>query len=136
VEDEWLTVDEVAEMLGLHVKTVRGYAREGRLPAVRIGKSYRIARADLDAFVGRPAPPPRQAEVSAVVEIDGISRADADRFGTLVIAGLQMVRPGEGPLKAQTVYDESRRRLRVIVIGDPLRAGALLQTIGEVVRDA
>ena len=52
-------MEQVAERLGLHVKTVRNYVRDGRLKAVRIGKQYRIARADLEALTGRPEPPRR-----------------------------------------------------------------------------
>ena len=50
---ELYSVEQVAEILGLHVKTVRGYVREGRLKAVRIGKQYRIAAEDLAAMTGR-----------------------------------------------------------------------------------
>ena len=49
----WSSVEQVAESLGLHVRTVRDYVRGGRLKAVRIGKQYRIARADLDALTGQ-----------------------------------------------------------------------------------
>ena len=49
------SVEQVAESLGLHVRTVRNYVRDGRLKAVRIGKQYRIARADLDALTGQKA---------------------------------------------------------------------------------
>ena len=56
---ELYSVEQVAERLGLHVKTVRNYVREGRLKAVRIGKQYRIAREDLAAMTGRPEPPAR-----------------------------------------------------------------------------
>ncbi len=45
--DELLSVEQVAELLGLHVRTVRNYVRDGRLKAVRIGKQYRITRTDL-----------------------------------------------------------------------------------------
>lgn len=45
--EEMYSVEQVAEQLGLHVRTVRGYIRSGRLKAVRIGKQYRIARSDL-----------------------------------------------------------------------------------------
>ena len=48
------SVEQVAAQLGLHVRTVRNYVRDGRLKAVRIGKQYRIARADLDALTGQP----------------------------------------------------------------------------------
>ena len=59
--NDMYSVEQVAELLGLHVRTVRGYIRDGRLRAVRIGKQYRIARADLDALTGRPAPAPGQS---------------------------------------------------------------------------
>jgi excisionase family DNA binding protein len=49
-----LTVRQVADLLGLHIKTVRGYVRDGRLKATRIGTSYRITRTDLAAFTGGP----------------------------------------------------------------------------------
>ena len=55
MSEEMYSVEQVADRLGLHVRTVRGYIRAGRLKAVRIGKQYRIARADLDALTGRPA---------------------------------------------------------------------------------
>ncbi|WP_410908004.1 helix-turn-helix domain-containing protein, partial [Priestia sp. SIMBA_032] len=46
----YLSADEVADELGLHVRTVRTYIRDGRLRAARVGKQYRITRADLAAF--------------------------------------------------------------------------------------
>jgi excisionase family DNA binding protein len=69
-------VEQVADMLGLHVKTVRAHVRDGRLKAVRIGKQYRIAREDLEALTGGAAPVPgrdaerdRHAEVSSIVHV-------------------------------------------------------------------
>lgn len=58
-----LTVDQVAGYLQLNRMTVYKYIREGRIPASRIGKSYRIRRQDLEAFLeacrveGRPQEP-------------------------------------------------------------------------------
>ncbi|MEE3921927.1 helix-turn-helix domain-containing protein [Micromonospora sp. BRA006-A] len=54
MSNDMYSVEQVADLLGLHVRTVRGYIRSGRLRATRIGKQYRIARADLDALTGRP----------------------------------------------------------------------------------
>jgi excisionase family DNA binding protein len=79
-----------AERLGLHVKTVRNYVREGRLKAVRIGKQYRISGDDLAALTGRPTasfrPEPvsrsRHVEVSSIVEIDAVSPETANRLST------------------------------------------------------
>ncbi|KAA5825938.1 helix-turn-helix domain-containing protein [Saccharopolyspora hirsuta] len=115
------SVEQVAGLLGLHVRTVRGYIRSGRLNAVRIGKQYRIARADLEAFTGRAesAGPvgATSVEVSSIVQIDGVDRSAADRLGTLVLAGVNTARGASSPLRVQTVYDEERNRLKVVVLG-------------------
>jgi len=50
---EFLDTKQVAGILGLHYKTVARMIREGRLPASKIGKEWRISRSDLEAFVER-----------------------------------------------------------------------------------
>ena len=48
-EREYLTPEEAAETLGVHVQTMRGYVRTGRLPAFRVAgeRAIRILRTDL-----------------------------------------------------------------------------------------
>jgi excisionase family DNA binding protein len=48
---EWLTVEEIAQQLKMHVDTVRGWIREGKLKATRFGRDYRVKREDFDKFV-------------------------------------------------------------------------------------
>lgn len=48
--EEVLTADEVADYLRVHLTTVRRWCREGELPAVKVGRSYRVRRADLDRW--------------------------------------------------------------------------------------
>ena len=50
--DNLLTTDQVAKRLNLHQNTVIRYIRSGRLPAVKVGKSYRIKESVVDALVG------------------------------------------------------------------------------------
>ena len=47
---EYLTPEEAAEALGIHVQTMRGYIRSGRLPAFRVAgeRAIRIRREDLE----------------------------------------------------------------------------------------
>jgi excisionase family DNA binding protein len=49
--DQVMTVDQVAAYLQLNRLTVYRYVREGRIPAAKIGKLYRILRADLDRYL-------------------------------------------------------------------------------------
>jgi excisionase family DNA binding protein len=47
---DYLTPEEAAEALGIHVQTMRGYIRSGRLPAFRLAgeRAIRILRSDLE----------------------------------------------------------------------------------------
>ncbi|GAA3758604.1 helix-turn-helix domain-containing protein [Plantactinospora mayteni] len=130
------SVEQVADRLGLHVRTVRGYIRSGRLRAVRIGKQYRIARADLDALTGGagPARPgsPASVEVSSIVQVDGIDRSGADRLGTLLLAGANTNHDPGRPLRVQTVHDEERGRMKIVILGDAAATAELLHLLDAV----
>ncbi|GAA3954168.1 helix-turn-helix domain-containing protein [Actinomadura viridis] len=131
------SVEQVAERLGLHVRTVRGYIRTGRLKAVRIGKQYRIARADLDALIGRPRPAPAtgpaRMEVSSIVQIDGVDRAAADRLVTLVLASAGSAADPDRPLRVQTVHDERRDRLKIVILGGGATTAEVLHLLEAVI---
>ncbi len=43
-ERQYLSVPETAAILGLHPHTVRSLIREERLPAIRLGRHFRIPR--------------------------------------------------------------------------------------------
>jgi excisionase family DNA binding protein len=131
-----LSVDQVATQLGMHVRTVRRYVREGRLKAVRIGKQYRIAASDLATLTGRPLAPEvpvprhRQVEASTVVQIDAISPQDAQRVVNGVGGALKgRDRNTDTPLRVETVYDEIRARLKIIITGSLGSTSALLQLV-------
>jgi excisionase family DNA binding protein len=130
MRDDLYTVEQVADLLGLHVRTVRGYIRAGRLKAVRIGKQYRVGRADLDELTGgtRPALGAVAVEVSSIVQIDGVDRAAADRLATLVLAGANTVRG----LRVQTVHDEERNRMKLVILGGATATADVLHLLDAV----
>ena len=119
------TVDQVAELLNLHVRTVRGYVREGKLKAVRIGKQYRISGDDLAALTGKPPesfvrePVPRQryVEVSSIVEIDAISPDLSSRLMNVLVAMAKGHSDDDHPLRVEAIYNQERARLKVILTG-------------------
>ena len=131
------SAEQVAEILGLHVRTVRGYVRDGRLPAVRVGKQYRIAEQDLRAFAGMPVDEPAgtlRAHVSTVVHIDDVDRFAMDR----ITAHLTAVTTGNarhpGQLDVHSKYDESAQRLTVFLVGDAEPTAAVIGLIGTLSR--
>lgn len=58
--EDLLSPEQVAAELGVHIQTVRGYIRRGKLPACRLAgeRVIRIRRGDLQAFVAQPVEPP------------------------------------------------------------------------------
>jgi excisionase family DNA binding protein len=48
LEESFLTVAEVADMLKLNQQTVRNWIDQGSLPALRVGRRVRIKRSDLE----------------------------------------------------------------------------------------
>ena len=46
-----LTLKEVAQRLKLHPNTLRRYAKEGKLPAMKFGRVWRIEEEDLKEFM-------------------------------------------------------------------------------------
>jgi excisionase family DNA binding protein len=137
MSQELYSVGDVANQLGLHVRTVRNYVRAGKLKAVRIGKQYRIAGEDLSAltgrptsaFVGEPARRNRHVEVSSIVEIDAISPDTANRVTNLLTGGARGRRPGEQPLRIETIYDPERAHLKIILVGAMETNASLLNVI-------
>jgi excisionase family DNA binding protein len=127
MSDQLYSAEEAAAILGLQVRTVRNYVRDGRLAGARIGKQYRIARGDLEAFAGGGASSgedavPMQAtvrrvEVSSVIELDGVDADDADRLTRTLEAVLAGRTDDAQPLRVEPFYNGERLRLKIIVVG-------------------
>lgn len=128
------SVEQVAERLGLHVRTVRAYVRDGRLKATRIGKQYRIAHADLEALLGRavpatqPEPRHRHVDFSSIVQVDAISPDQAMRIANGLI-GMANAAPRAG-VCIDTSYDEARARLKIILTGEFGAGTEMLRALG------
>ncbi|GLU48281.1 helix-turn-helix domain-containing protein [Nocardiopsis ansamitocini] len=126
--------DQVADLLGLHVRTVRAYVRDGRLKATRVGKQYRISHEDLEVFVGGRAPTSarkaRHVEVSSIVQVEAIGPEETMRLTNTVMAvvGGRQGTTGDH-LRVETVYDEERASLKIIVLGSPETTADLLKVI-------
>lgn len=46
-----LTLKEIAERLKLHPNTLRRYIKEGKLPAMKFGRVWRVEEEDLKEFM-------------------------------------------------------------------------------------
>jgi len=48
---EYSSLEEVADLLGVTYQLVYRLVREGELPAIRLGRVYRVAKTDLEAYL-------------------------------------------------------------------------------------
>jgi excisionase family DNA binding protein len=139
---ELLSVFEIARRLKLHVKTVRNYVREGRLKAVRIGKQYRIARADLEAFTGFRLPltnserakRQRRVGTSCVVEIDAISPESASELESALKAFAHRSEGGDDETRIDTVYDREIGHLKVMLFGGVAGTASALMLVAALLK--
>ena len=49
--NNFLTVEQVAQALQIHWQTVLNYIKSDKLEALKLGKGYRISREALDKFI-------------------------------------------------------------------------------------
>lgn len=137
MDQELFSVFQVAERLKLHVKTVRNFVREGKLKATRIGKQYRIARVDLEAFTGHPVLPTKQetarrhrhVEVSSIVQVDAIGPDASSEVANSLASYIYGRSKSEKGLRVESMYDEDIGRMKLIVIGDPRAVSSTLNFV-------
>jgi excisionase family DNA binding protein len=136
------SLEQVAEGLGLNVRTVRHYVRSGRLKAVRIGKQYRVTREALESITG-PATAAlpsaalarqRHVEVSSVIQIDAVNPDTASRVVNHLLAAAKAPRDDDTPLRAETIYDEERARMKIIVVGSLPVVGDMFKLISAILK--
>lgn len=50
------TLDEVADILKVTKRTLYNYVKDGKLPAVKMGKYWRVSQESLQAFISTGTP--------------------------------------------------------------------------------
>jgi excisionase family DNA binding protein len=120
---ELYTVAEAANILKLHVKTLRRKIRDGELESTRVGKQYRISRQQLEAFCGQeladePSSPigvRRHVFASTVVAVDAIAADESSRLTNQLMAALNA---SPGNPRVDCLYHPEIGQLKVIINGD------------------
>jgi excisionase family DNA binding protein len=129
--DELCTVEFAAARLKVHQKTILRFIRKGRLRATRIGKSYRIARSDLEALAGVafPTAAPPEAYVTSIVDVSEVAPETAQKWSLAITNALNARANRTPPLRAETIYEPERAHFRVVIVGAPGDTANLLGLI-------
>ena len=140
----YYSIDEAAEILDLHPRTVRIYVREGKLSGKKIGKEWRISRSALNTFLGgeenatensggaHDLLQPSHVRISAVIDIHAASADQATSISSMILAALKGKGPGYREVRFDFIYYESERKARCLLWGDPSFIGNLLILLGKV----
>jgi len=138
MKEVWYTVSQASRLLQLHEKTVQRFIREGKLPAQKVGRSYRISGHELSLFTQGEV---KKAEtytpdlsaleekpfVSAVVDCYVGNKEQAMRISNSFNAVMNSKLPEDGQGRFDFVYFEEEGRGKLIFHGSPLLVSKLLQ---------
>jgi len=146
MSEEVYTVEQFAERLKLHPKTVLRFIRDGRLRAVKVGKSYRILRTEMEAMTGM-APDayqvggpelealigrrsgPSAVRVTSIVDFAQVTPERA-QYLARTLPSLRTGEPSSSDLMNLSVaYDPATRSLKVVIVGSPGDTAAMLKMI-------
>lgn len=142
MENQFYTIDKIAEILGMHHKTIRKFITEGKLAASKVGRQWRISGHDLSLFmeknnvninkkkiseesnidsvtIGEVKKIVKQkVNVSTVADINDIDKEEYFRISNTLIAVMNCKDPKMGKSTINMKYDEKENRLRVLLWGN------------------
>lgn len=88
-----MTVEQVASYLQLNKLTVYKYIREGRLPAVKLGRSFRVLRVDVERFLEAHRVAPVRQEPQQVPGRTGDTRVPVKHSDEIYVGPHRVERP-------------------------------------------
>ena len=138
--ETYYTVEQIANMLDIHPKTIQRYIREGKLRAVKLGKSWRVTGHDLSTFTesgGTSGAPPAyggqraglSATASSVVDIDIHSRDEAIRIMNTLTAVQNAKPPEYGRSSLHIQFIEAEFKVRITLWGGIPFMAAMLDAV-------
>ncbi|ABR35748.1 MULTISPECIES: helix-turn-helix domain-containing protein [Clostridium] len=157
MENQFYTIDKVAEILGMHHKTIRKFITEGKLAASKVGKQWRISGHDLSLFMEKnnvninnkktsdessidfltngevKEAEKQKINVSTVVDINDVDKEQYFRISNTLIAVMNCKDPKMGKSTINMKYDEKENRLRVLLWGNVSFIEEMLKSISMLV---
>jgi excisionase family DNA binding protein len=131
--EKYYSVDQIAEMIDMHPKTIQKYIREGRLKAQKIGKAWRVTGHDLSIFVegtggtGRSDSAPglqeilraavKTIKVSSVIDIPVNNSSEAIQVVNWITASMNSRSSEYGYTSMNSQYIEPEQIIRIMLWG-------------------
>jgi excisionase family DNA binding protein len=139
--EQFYTVEQIAQMLNIHPKTIQRYIREGKLRATKIGKSWRVTGHDLSQFTEenknsvteKPIHALKQERIkaSAVIDIKVYSKDEANRIINSLTAAMNIKLPEYGQASMFAQFVEMDFTVRLTLWGNIQFMSAILSFVKE-----
>lgn len=148
-----LTVDQLAQMLDMHPRTIRRYIREEQLKATKVGGEWRIKKEDAEMFIGSKLEEFKSEamdDIQAFIEgkdseVDGklqvctvidcyVETEEAVKISEIIMRLMNENDPSRGKAKFQYFFDDKEKKGRYIIWGTPTFVGKVLSSVGEAVQ--
>lgn len=158
MENRFYTIDQIAEILGIHHKTVRKFIKEGKLKANKLGKQWRISQIDLDIFTkdknsiiesevpicneelefsnkDSKVEINNEIRVSSVIDLEEIDKEEYLRISNMLLA---IMNCKDESLQRQTInmkYSKDINRLRIMLWANIDATKEVLDVISMLIED-
>lgn len=148
MKDKFYTINQVAEILDMHHKTIRKFITEGKLLASKVGKQWRISDHDLSSFMENNNDKidgeqnfefsanetssnvvKNRISVSTVVDIEEIDKNQYMRISNTLIAIMNCKDPEMQNSTINVKYYEMENRIRVLLWGQVKFTEEMLNSI-------
>lgn len=150
--EKFYTINQVAEILDMHHKTIRKFITEGKLGASKVGKQWRISDYDLSSFMENNNVKidkeknfdfstnetssnivKTRINVSTVIDINEIDKDQYMRISNTLIAIMNCKDPEMQNSTINMKYYEKENRLKVLLWGQVKFIEEMLSSISLLV---
>lgn len=150
---QFYSAAEVAEILGIHQKTIQRFIREGKLKGTKMGRAWKVHVDDLKAYShAELAPEPaafnvkqssvsnsisieERVSVSAVIELRDAAEREISRITNTLIAVLNGKDPSWGKSRYDYFYEPETSTARFILYGKPAFISSILKMLEPLVNE-
>ncbi|MDZ7547905.1 MULTISPECIES: helix-turn-helix domain-containing protein [Clostridium] len=157
MENQFYTIDKIAEILGMHHKTIRKFITDGKLAASKVGKQWRISGHDLSLFIEKnnvnindkniaeesnidfftngevKETINQKVNVSTVVDINDVDKEEYFRISNTLIAVMNCKDSKMGKSTINMKYNEKENRLKILLWGSVSFIEGMLNSISMLV---
>ena len=159
MEEKFYTIDQIAEILGMHHRTIRKFITEGKLRANKVGKQWRISGHDLSLFMEDnnvniksnnklenekiefstgdidSNNKTNKINISTVIDINEVDMDDHKRISNMLLA---LMNSKDSKISNSTInikYYKNDKNLKVMLWGDIEFTNVMLDFISTIIDD-